>query len=191
MNKTFIPWEELSDSDKEHHREIYNRQDEIGLNFFFLHLYPDIFDSIYRKLKDPAESEDIAQQCLIDVWYSKGRPVFANADELRKYHFGAARNACITHLKKHGKYKPEDFDDEMPDGSLGHPFQRTEHKELYNLVLKEILQFPEPKRTIVLANSSGWKNKDISKELNLPEKYIGNVLSRFRKWLRKRLPGYR
>jgi RNA polymerase sigma-70 factor (ECF subfamily) len=191
MDKTSIPWKELPDSEKEQYFELYKDGDEKGLEFVFRQIYPDLFKYTYRKIKDLGESEDIAQQSIIKVWYQKDRPEFANLDKLRSYHFVTARNSCITFLKRRGKYKSADFDGETPDGSSGHPFQRTEDKELYDLVLKHIRQLPEPQRGIALARIQGRKYKEIAEEYDLSVERVGTILSRLWGRLRRYLAGYR
>ena len=166
MTETLDPQNELP-GEPERSLQQFNQRNETGLKYFIDQCHPRIYAFVFRLLRRKADSEEIVNDAFLSVFRSKR--TFDSVTGLKKYLFTTARNKCMIRYKflqkereEHDKYKAF-----IMVNSRG---KEIDVEAVYSDLLPTINKMSADEKNIVnQAFLEGRRNKDIAKELNIPE----------------------
>ncbi|HTI12657.1 MAG TPA: sigma-70 family RNA polymerase sigma factor [Puia sp.] len=167
MSDTLEPQNELPGNTEKDYLHLFNQRGETGLKYFFDEFHPRIYAFVFRLLRKKADSEEIVNDAFLSVFRSK--QTFDSVTGLKRYLFATARNKCMIRYKFLQKEREEQdkYKAFIMTNSRG---KEIDVEAVYSDLLPTIDKMSEDEKNIV--NKSfleGRRNKDIAKELNIPE----------------------
>lgn len=179
-----IGYNELSDKDlfklltqgnESAFSEMYNRYKEA------LYLHAN------RSLSNHNEARDMVQEVFTTLWTK--RESLHVPDSVASYLYGAIRNRIlnfIAHQKVVNRYM--DAIDSFLERSHSTTDHAVRHKELENLLLREIDRLPKKmKEVFVMSRKQGMSYKQIAEELNISDQTVKKQVQRAIKILRLKI----
>jgi RNA polymerase sigma-70 factor (ECF subfamily) len=175
--------------DLEAFEQIVNRHRQAILNF------------VQRTLRDPDESEDVAQQTFVQAWKAAGR--YRAASRLSTWLFTIARNLCLNELRRRGRHPADSLDApkagvEGAEHDHDHPDTRGPGvadevliAELEDKIEEALRDLPETQRSaILLFREKDLSYEDIARVLDTSVSATKSLIHRGRETLKKRLKPY-
>ena len=167
MSETLEPQNELPGDAEKDYLHLFNQRNETGLRYFIDQFHPRIYAFVFRLLRKKADSEEIVNDAFLSVFRSKR--TFDSVTGLKRYLFATARNKCMSRYRFLQKEREEHdiYKAFVMANSRG---KEIDVEAVYSDLLPTINKMSEDEKNIV--NQSfleGRRNKDIAKELNIPE----------------------
>lgn len=162
-NKKRAPW-----------RELYN------------HFYAPLCSYSYRITNNSQASEDIVQDILIKLWYSK--TTFDDAPKLKSYLFKAVYSRSLNHKRDNKNItitnqELTDFDHLTEENYIKMAIEEDALNQFYKVLEK----LPTQQREIILLALKGDKNEEIATKLNVSINTIKTQKKRAYTFLRENL----
>ena len=174
-DKTLL--ELLRQGDQKAFKEIYSRH------------WKKLFSIGLRKVEDPAVVEGIVQDIFLRVWE---RRESLQVENLEAYLVAAVRYACINHLKTsilHEKYELYAF--AYGSEATSSTDDQLDLDDLMHTIEKLLASFPESWQQIFRMHRLEYlSTKEISKQLNIPQRTVESHLARVVQALRIYLRDY-
>ncbi|MBS1500697.1 MAG: sigma-70 family RNA polymerase sigma factor [Bacteroidetes bacterium] len=148
--------------------------DEDALRLIYRKYWQELYNSAYRRLNNPQQSEEIVQDVLVDLWEKREQ---RNIDNLQAYLTSAVKYAVFGLYRREQKLpfftEPLEYlayDDSQADTIL---FQ----KELGVFIHQWLESQPAKRREIFrLRYEQDLSTKEISELLDMPQKTVQNTL---------------
>jgi RNA polymerase sigma-70 factor (ECF subfamily) len=146
---------------------------------------------VFRMVQNKADQEDICQDVFLKVYQNLAG--FQFESKLSTWIARIAYNTCLNFLEKKkvplfDDLSPEERSLETVPGSIIHPDEMVEGKEISLLLRTEIDKMPVHYRTILtLYHLDQMSYKDIGETMALPEGTVKSYLFRARRLLKNRL----
>ena len=160
-----------------------------AFNELYEHFFPRVYNFVFARLKDAAESDDITGETFQKMYdhladYDKGKSAFST------WLFRIASNTLTDHARKRARSQDtawEDFFDPAAPAGEG-PEARALAKEGREELLRAIGHLGEREQRIIeLKYWSGLGNREIAEVMGLSESNVGTIVHRALAALRKRL----
>lgn len=147
--------------------------------------WQDLFDGAYKRLKNPAQCEDILQEVFISVW---SRRKELKVDDLNSYLHKAVRYRIYNYIKRdlvqEAFYEPFESIAEMADDNAAVEAE----EELLHLLEAYVATLPKKQRQVfVLYFKERYTVAQIANEMGISPKTVQNHLSLALGGLRSRM----
>lgn len=154
---------------------LLQQNNEEGFAKIYRALWPSLFDTAYKRLKDKEKCQDIVQNVFADLWHRKDKVVITN---LSAYLHTAVRFQVYKHALKLSPHS--DFFGVL-DQALESCFRADDTlitKELSTLVQLWIEALPSKRRKIFLMRyTEELSTQEIANRLNISQKTVQNQLN--------------
>lgn len=161
---------------------LINEGEEGALTTLYQRYWKQLYHSVFQRLKNHEQAQDIVQDVFTDLWHRRGQVVIDNIG-------GYLQTACkfqVYKLVARKKTGPAFFElFEAVSGGSYDAEEKIRQKDLLELVAKWIETLPEKRRMIfTLHYVNGLSTQEIADKLNLSPKTVrnqlGNSLESFR-----------
>ena len=186
-------------SDRELITEVLNGNE--SLFCFLVRRYEkQIFNYIYRLVKQKEEAEDLAQETFTKAFFALRQ--YDHTYEFSTWLFRIALNVCRDYFRRRkiaffslntpvGEEEETEWGELIEQNSFPDPDGELDNRELRRELEKAIDHLPlKFKEVIVLRHLEGLSYSDISEITNLPAGTVKTYLHRARKKLQKELKKY-
>jgi RNA polymerase sigma-70 factor (family 1) len=165
----------LTQGDKEAFATLYRRH------------WKDLYDQVYKRLKNPQQAEDIVQDVFVSLW---SRRCLAEINNLPAYLHSAVRFRVFNYVER--ELAPdaffEPFEFMLSSGSSAD--DRLIEKEMIRLIQLFAKTLPEKRKKIFLMHISGNMNtREMADRLHIKQKTVQNQLGRALEGLKTRISG--
>lgn len=154
-----------------------------------------IFSYSFLMLKNRMDADDITQEVLIRVWNNIDN---FNLTSSKSYIMKIAHNLCLDYIRKNKKmaernieideYFEETYNDKSNTNNIE---KKVDYNMIQEKISKIVERLPENQKTaFILSDVEGYKYKEISKIMDMPENSIKVYLLRARKKLQEELNRY-
>lgn len=158
-----------------------------------------VFNFVHRTLRDPDETEDIAQQVFVQAWKAAGR--YKATSRFSTWLFTIARNLCLNELRRRGRHPAESLDApvEGPESALPRDIEDRRGPgvtdeillgELTDKIDEALDDLPETQRSAILLFREDMSYDDIARVLGVSVSATKSLIHRGRETLRRRLKAY-
>ncbi|MBD2700073.1 RNA polymerase sigma-70 factor [Spirosoma sp. BT702] len=163
--------------------------DEAAFREIYLRYWKKLYATARRKIESQDAVEELLQELFLKLWERRNE---LRIERLDAYLFTAIRYAIINHIKStliHEKYTEYAYA-HLPEASSSTD-EQMELDELMAVVEKQLNDLPEKTREIFKLNRLECQSvKQISSNLNVPERTVEYHLSHAVKTLRTYLRSY-
>ncbi len=141
----------------------------------------DVYQLVYRFLRDVSEAEDLTQETFLRLFHMAGR--YTPQASLRTFLFKIAKNLCIDFVRK----KRPEIMEKLPErATLETPQSSLERTQALEFLASCIDGLPENQRMAVLLRyTSGLSYLEIAEVMGLTVSAVESLLVRAKKRLRK------
>ncbi|MEL6252866.1 MAG: RNA polymerase sigma factor [Bacteroidota bacterium] len=155
--------------------ELLQRNDQKVIQLIYERYSHNLFNIIYRVVKNQSMAQDVFQEVMVKVW-KKGHYYERSKGSLYTWLVSVCRNAAID------KTRSREFIKAMNTASPEEFVERNEHSEQkvekQEQVQEMLRHLPEKQKLIVdMAYLQGYTQEEISKKLDIP---LGTVKTRIR-----------
>ena len=159
-----------------------------------------VMNLAYRTLRDPTETEDLAQNVFVQVYKSAGR--YEASAKFSTWLFTIARNLCLNEIRRRSRHPAESLDqthaesDDQPlhqvaDRRTAAAPQQLLQGELEEKVAQAIAGLPENQRTaLLLCQQEELSYEEIAAVLGCSLSATKSLIHRGRETLKARLKPY-
>ncbi len=159
-----------------------------------------VFNFIHRSLRDPDETEDLAQQVFVQVWKAAGR--YRVASRFSTWLFTIARNLCLNELRRRGRHPTDSLEAAAEGGPEGPPREIEDLRgpgvtgevllgELERKIEEALFDLPENQRSaILLFREKEMPYEEIARVLRVSVSATKSLIHRGRETLKRRLKAY-
>lgn len=133
-----------------------------ALKKFFNSFYPSLCVFTKKYVAELDIAEDIAQECFLLLWEQKKK--FENIKALKGFLYSTARNKYLNYIKLkaiHGDISRKEL---LKEDVL---YELVIEEETYRIIYQAIEKLPTQTRKIIELSMQGYKNPEISDELNV------------------------
>lgn len=118
-----------------------------------------------RRVRDPAQAEDLAQEVLLKLW--AGLPSLSDHDRLQPFAYRIARNVLIDHYRTRRRATP--LDEEEPPAPECELVEDENENQLVGTWLRAFIELlpPEKREAVWLADVEGLKQRKVAERLGL------------------------
>ena len=159
-----------------------------------------LFGFIFRTLRDEAESEDVAQNTVLQAYTSRDR--YEPTAKFSTWLFTIARNLCLNEIRRRTRHPAESIHEEHAEYD-DQPRQQYEDKshvaapekllqgELAKKIEAALAELPENQRTaILLCRQDELSYEEIAKVLGCSLSATKSLIHRGRETLKEKLKPY-
>src|SRR5215469_9266879 len=159
-----------------------------------------VMNFIYRRLRDEAESEDLAQNFFLQVYKSRSR--YKQTAKFSTWLFTIARNLCLNELRRRSRHPAESFEESHPENE-DQPARQFEDKsqlvaheevlrgELAEKIEEALSELPENQRSaILLCRQDDLSYEEIARILRCSLSATKSLIHRGRETLKEKLKPY-
>jgi len=164
--------------------------DEKALEMLFKEYYQPLCRYANSYLEDPADAEEVVQNCFIKLWEKKENINIQSS--VKSYLYQIIRNACLNEIK-HQKVKKNYGDMVSLEGEQHSEAsdQTTLRGELEEKIAIAIQSLPQQCRLIfTMSRFEELKYQEIADQLNLSIKTVENQMGKALKLMRAQLQEY-
>ena len=159
-----------------------------------------LFNFIFRTLRDDTESEDVAQNTLLQAYKSRDR--YEPTAKFTTWLFTIARNLCLNEIRRRARHPADsiheehaEFDDQprqqYEDKSHIAAPEKLLHGELAKKIEAALAELPENQRTaILLCRQDELSYEEIAKVLGCSLSATKSLIHRGRETLKEKLKPY-
>jgi RNA polymerase sigma-70 factor (ECF subfamily) len=158
-----------------------------------------IFNFIQRMIRDPDETEDIAQQVFVQAWKAAKR--YRAGSRFSTWLYTIARNLCLNEIRRRGRHPVDSLHAPARnnDSTFERDFEDLRQPGVTSEVLMGELQekidhalgdLPEAQRTAILLFREELDYEQIGQILGVSLSATKSLIHRARETLRKRLKAY-
>lgn len=156
-----------------------------------IYLYQSmVYRVCLRFMKNREDAEDMSQEVFIQIYRKLG--TFNFNSSLSTWIYSICVNVCLNKLKAQGRYKFEQFQNQICISENLSPAEAAEINEEKNHVISEINKLNDKSKAIVKLRLFGEKDfSEIAKLLNIPASSARTSYVRAREYLKKALINFR
>jgi RNA polymerase sigma-70 factor, ECF subfamily len=159
-----------------------------------------VLNLVGRMLRDPAESEDVAQTVFLQVYRSAHR--YQTNAKFTTWLFTIARNLCLNELRRRSRHPAESIDAQHPehadeplrqfeDVKTSTPPENALHNELEAKISQAIADLPENQRlALLLCRQDELSYEEMAKVLGCTVSATKSLIHRGRETIKARLKPY-
>jgi len=159
-----------------------------------------LFNFVFRTLRDETETEDVAQNTMLQVWKSRAR--YERTAKFSTWLFTIARNLCLNEIRRRSRHPAESLEethaehDDQPsrqyeDKKVFLPTENILHGELARKIEEALDELPENQRTaILLCRQDEVSYEEIAEILGCSLSATKSVIHRGRETLKEKLKPY-
>ena len=159
-----------------------------------------LFNFVFRTLRDETETEDVAQNTMLQVWKSRAR--YERTAKFSTWLFTIARNLCLNEIRRRSRHPAESLEethaehDDQPsrqyeDKKVFLPTENILHGELARKIEEALDELPENQRTaILLCRQDEVSYEEIAEILGCSLSATKSVIHRGRESLKEKLKPY-
>ena len=159
-----------------------------------------LFNFVFRTLRDETETEDVAQNTMLQVWKSRAR--YERTAKFSTWLFTIARNLCLNEIRRRSRHPAESLEethaehDDQPsrqyeDKKVFLPTENILHRELARKIEEALDELPENQRTaILLCRQDEVSYEEIAEILGCSLSATKSVIHRGRETLKEKLKPY-
>jgi RNA polymerase sigma-70 factor (ECF subfamily) len=159
-----------------------------------------VMNLVFRTLRDPVESEDLAQHVFLQVYKSAHR--YEVAAKFSTWLFTIARNLCLNEIRRRSRHPADSLDATFADDD-GQPQIQVQdsrefsppdallHGELEEKIEAALAELPEKQRTaILMCREEDFSYEDIAETLGCSVSATKSLIHRGREVLKEKLKPY-
>jgi RNA polymerase sigma factor (sigma-70 family) len=167
----------------------FQRGEEIGFNFFYRNLYPNLCYYAFRFLNDREEAKDKVDIAFVTIW--KLHSGFDSPNVIKTWLYSTVRNGCLNHMAHdrliRGRHKDILYLSKESDER--NTLSKIVESETFNDIISYLdYCSPQAKQVLYLIYFEGLNTKQVAEKLVVSESCVktqkANGLSRIRKMLR-------
>ena len=159
-----------------------------------------LFNFVFRTLRDETETEDVAQNTLLQVWKSRAR--YERTAKFSTWLFTIARNLCLNEIRRRSRHPAESLEETHPehddqpsrqyeDKKIFLPTETALHGELAQKIEEALAELPENQRTaILLCRQDELSYEEIAEVLDCSLSATKSLIHRGREYLKEKLKPY-
>ena len=132
-----------------------------------------LFRLAFRITMNKEEAEDVVQDTLMKVW--DRRDTLQDIDSIEAFSLTICRNIALDETKR-SSWREESLDQDTLEPratSMATPYQRTEQRDMLEMVKRIVDGLPEKQKTCMqLRDFEGKSYKDIAEVLSISEEQV-------------------
>lgn len=139
-----------------------NNGDSKALKEFFTSFYPSLCVFTKKYVSELDVAQDIAQESFLLLWEQKKK--FENIKALKGFLYSTARNKYLNHIKLKAIHDDFSRNELLREDLL---YELVIEEETYRIIYQAIKKLPTQTSRIIELSMKGYKNQEISEELNV------------------------
>lgn len=147
--------------------------------------YSSVYSYLYSLSRDPALSEDLASEVLVEAVKSIGK--FHGDSDIKTWLFSIARHRWFAHLRKQKAWPQTESIDDLVITAPGTPETLYMNKELSQRIQALLDEEPERTRAIVRMRLDGYSFHEIGAAFGISENSARVIDYRAKTKIRKKL----
>ena len=172
-------------SDEELMRLVQKRDEGAFARLMDRHL-TNIHSYVYQMTRSRSDSEDIAQETFLRLWY-RASTFQPGRVQLTTWLHRIAHNLCVDEFRKGSKATSDGSLEEISDDSPPASNKRFA-QERYHAVYSELHSLPERQRSaLLLCQLHGWSKKQAAEVMGISVDALESLIARARRTLKSRL----